>query len=469
MLGWLQQGYASFKFVIVDVLPVTLVAAGIWAIKREIYSKRIEIMPLVVPPSLADLGFTGEALARRLRDEFEALQRSVGPRLRRELGMAAEGIDFTVPGVGLSLATLVQMGRRVLRLPNQRVTGEVMRERLDGPVTLRLRFGHGMAVTAAEQPASVAGLDAALREAAIGILDQVAPYVAFGLRLQANEPAPDLLQRARRMVSEAGRDRRARALALHAIGRVYDEKLSQWEEANRSYRDALRLEPRLAMSRNNVGILLMAQGRVEEAERWYLEAIRADPNYAYAHYNLGLLLHQQGRLAEAERSYREAIQLDPDYAAAHNNLGLLLNDLGQRDHAETSFREAIRLNPSDAAAHNELGHLLSHQGRREQAERSLREAIRLDPDYADARYNLGSLLSETGRREEAEHCFREALRLSPEHAPSHFNLALLLEDGGRLDEALAHAEAAERLDPALLSQSLARRIRGARLTVPLAG
>jgi tetratricopeptide (TPR) repeat protein len=64
-------------------------------------------------------------------------------------------------------------------------------------------------------------------------------------------------------------------------------------------------------------------GRLEEAETSYREAIKLNPNDADIHYNLGVTLSELGRLEEAETSYRETIKLNPKHAGAHANLGFL--------------------------------------------------------------------------------------------------------------------------------------------------
>ncbi|CEG12360.1 hypothetical protein MSIBF_A2190001 [groundwater metagenome] len=64
---------------------------------------------------------------------------------------------------------------------------------------------------------------------------------------------------------------------------------------------------------NNLGNLLGDLKRFEEAEKEYREAIRLNPNYADAHNNLGNLLGDLKRFEEAEKEYREAIRLNPNY------------------------------------------------------------------------------------------------------------------------------------------------------------
>jgi tetratricopeptide (TPR) repeat protein len=52
-----------------------------------------------------------------------------------------------------------------------------------------------------------------------------------------------------------------------------------------------------------------------------------------------------------------------------------------------------------------------------------------------------------GRLEQAESAYRQVLAEQPDHAAAHHNLALLLLHRNRLDAALAHMQAAARLEP----------------------
>ena len=142
----------------------------------------------------------------------------------------------------------------------------------------------------------------------------------------------------------------------------------------------------------NRGNLFYNLNKFEEAEKEYREAIKINPDYADAHNNLGALLQNLKRYEEAEKEYREAIRINPNYADAHNNLGILLKNLKRYEEAEKEFREAIKINPNDADAHNNLGILLQNLNRYEEAENEYREVIKINPDYADAHYNLGILL-----------------------------------------------------------------------------
>jgi len=83
--------------------------------------------------------------------------------------------------------------------------------------------------------------------------------------------------------------------------------------------------------------------RYEEAEKEYRVAIRINPNDAEAHNNLGILLKNLKHYEEAEKEYREAIRINPNYAEAHNNLGVLLYDLRRYEEAEKELLKTKEL------------------------------------------------------------------------------------------------------------------------------
>jgi tetratricopeptide (TPR) repeat protein len=88
-------------------------------------------------------------------------------------------------------------------------------------------------------------------------------------------------------------------------------------------------------ARINKGRLLHELGRYEEAVRTYLDALEAGIRDALLHYNLGVLLDDLDRKPQARKAYEAALSLDPQMADAHYNLALLCEELDQP-------REAIR-------------------------------------------------------------------------------------------------------------------------------
>jgi hypothetical protein len=81
----------------------------------EISSKRIEIAPIAVPQQFLAVGFTPEVMSRRLLDQITIIQtQSQTTMAWSGAGLVGDAVDFTLPGVGLSIATITQTARRLL-------------------------------------------------------------------------------------------------------------------------------------------------------------------------------------------------------------------------------------------------------------------------------------------------------------------------------------------------------------------
>jgi tetratricopeptide (TPR) repeat protein len=83
--------------------------------------------------------------------------------------------------------------------------------------------------------------------------------------------------------------------------------------------------------------------RYDEAEKEYREAIRINPNLAVPHYNLGNLLKDLKRYDEAEKEYREVIRINPNFADVHVSLGEILYFEGKKDEAKEEILKAREL------------------------------------------------------------------------------------------------------------------------------
>jgi protein O-mannosyl-transferase len=268
-------------------------------------------------------------------------------------------------------------------------------------------------------------------------------------------------------------------VALDNIGMSHFAR-GQLDQAMDYYQQSLRIQPKNAQTLNNVGAVLMAQGK-PEATNWYCKALAVDPANVEALYNLGTAMAAQERCAEAINYFEAALKSDPDHLEAHNNLGNALVEVGRLDEAETHYRLALRLRPEnaqlhrnlaalylkqnaveqavaeyrlalaqeprDAAAHYGLGLALALQGKWEAAIQEYKETLRLGPDNPEAEYNLGYAFRSQGRLDEAIPHLQQALRLKPEFPMAHYNLGCVLADQGRRVEALAHLREALRQRP----------------------
>jgi tetratricopeptide (TPR) repeat protein len=264
-------------------------------------------------------------------------------------------------------------------------------------------------------------------------------------KLKEFKKAENICKKAR-AIAEKKKDENWISIFSFKLGRIY-YFTKNYKEAEKEYREAIRINPEHAKAHYNLGLLLANLKRNNEAEKEYREAIRINPEHTEAHNNLGVLLANLKRYNKAEKEFREAIRINPEHAEVHNNLGVLLDDLKRYDEAEKEYREAIQINPEHAEAHNNLGVLLANLKRHNESEKKLREAIQINSEYAEAHCNLGNLLYNSNRYNEAEKEYKEAIKINPELAKAHNNLGVLLANLKRYNEAEKEFRKVIRINP----------------------
>ena len=179
-------------------------------------------------------------------------------------------------------------------------------------------------------------------------------------------------------------------IAALTVGAV--KQTSYWHNSESLWTHALACTTGNYVAHNNLGLVLVTQGRTEEALRQYQRAVEINPSFVEAHENLGVLLAQEDQTAEATRHFRKAIELQPDCSDAYNGLGNILANQGHVAEAINHYRKAVEIKPDFAAAHYNLGNALASQGRYAEAIGHFQRALELRPDDVAARRSLDAAL-----------------------------------------------------------------------------
>ncbi|MGB3641446.1 MAG: tetratricopeptide repeat protein [Rivularia sp. (in: cyanobacteria)] len=229
-----------------------------------------------------------------------------------------------------------------------------------------------------------------------------------------------------------------------------------FEEAVKTLRLAIKLDPNRADAYDNLGNALVGLGNLDEAIEAYRRAIALYPPEAIAaspHNNLGRTLVEKGQWEEGIKFYCRAINLDPSFSNSYRNLenvlgqkgidlnfqsldihkipdalgqiAIFLRSINQLEAALACLRCNVELNPTSAISHSSLGAVLADLGRLKEAEENYQRAIKLDPSYAMVYNNIATLLTRQGRIEEAIQTYRQAIKLpdSPGEPTSAHTLA----------------------------------------------
>jgi tetratricopeptide (TPR) repeat protein len=161
-----------------------------------------------------------------------------------------------------------------------------------------------------------------------------------------------------RVLRPAVKQHRARAaFEIYRRASELDEDPKTMEEAARLYRQAVDLDPQLAIAYTNLGNILFRKGDETSAEALYLKALAIDGGQPEAKYNLGYLMLERHELDDAIRYFQGAIEADPRFADAYFNLAMAYEELGDRRNARPLWRTYLELEPTGTWADIARQHL----------------------------------------------------------------------------------------------------------------
>ncbi|WP_234678804.1 tetratricopeptide repeat protein [Bradyrhizobium monzae] len=124
-------------------------------------------------------------------------------------------------------------------------------------------------------------------------------------------------------------------------------ELGRHAEAVKCFDVTEKLNPSAALYQMRA-VCLSAVNRFEEAEADYEKSIALDPSLAETHNNLGLLHWRFGRLEQAFACFDSALALRPDFHAVLNNKAVVLLHLQLLDEAFATLHRSLAAAPNDA-------------------------------------------------------------------------------------------------------------------------
>ncbi len=153
--------------------------------------------------------------------------------------------------------------------------------------------------------------------------------------------------------------------ALNNMGLVAGRK-KQYSEAVGFFARVIELKPGLSDPHRNLGAAYRLMGMPGPAERELRLALALTPLDYRVLNELGRLLLEEGRVSEAEDQFRASVRNEPN-VLAYDFLGEI--DIRRRavGEAERNFRAALSLDESDSNAHFGLGYLYKAAGRNAEA------------------------------------------------------------------------------------------------------
>lgn len=233
------------------------------------------------------------------------------------------------------------------------------------------------------------------------------------------------------------------SVAVLASVRIGDDRAAAARQTPPSTGDRLEQAYRV----NNTGVAHLEQFDYSGAEKLFREALQIQPDLAIARLNLAIALLYAGQSDAALVEARAAAKSLPDSPSAHFVLGLAARAEDELAEAEPAFRRVLEIDPADSGARIHLGQVYLQQRQFDQALPLFREALETEPHNVTAAYNVALALTRAGQAEES----RKAMEAFEQLRDSAYGVTYsqVYLGQGRYGEAVASTGA----EPALVDEA----------------
>ena len=214
------------------------------------------------------------------------------------------------------------------------------------------------------------------------------------------------------------RSKKKKALASFRAG-LHTEAWSHYQALCQA--DQLDADARLMC-----GLIAGLRGDNTAAEDYCRQALMLDPKLAVAHFNLGVALRSQNKFTEACQSFKRATELLAGYSEAMDALAHAYITLYNWPAAAQVLNEIISIWPHKAEMYGNLGTVYQAMGCLQDAISAYETALKINPCLGVTLNSLGSAYLSRGDFVQAERCYRQCLAAAPADLQARSNLLMLL-------------------------------------------
>ncbi len=161
--------------------------------------------------------------------------------------------------------------------------------------------------------------------------------------------------------------------------------LRQMPQAEKEFREALRLRPDTPELHLELGLVYAGSSQWSKAEEEFRAQARQQPGNAEAFYRLGTALLQQGKARDARTELEHSNRLQPDMPETLYSLGKAASLAGDPAAAEKAWTKLLSIEKASGLAaqtHFALGGLYRKQGKAAEAKREMQEFQKLQGSNA---------------------------------------------------------------------------------------
>jgi tetratricopeptide (TPR) repeat protein len=169
------------------------------------------------------------------------------------------------------------------------------------------------------------------------------------------------------------------------------------------------------------------------------------PAGAKLYITMAQLQVKAGNIDSAIEQYQKAIEDEPKNLTALLGIAHVYDSKGETTKALEYYKKAVKAHDQSAAAHNDLALCYYRNKQPKESIVALKTAIELEPSKPLYRNNLAKIYVEM---DQAGDAYKTLVSVHGE-AVAHYNVGYMLKSRSHNSEALAHFQAAAKLDPTL--------------------
>jgi len=206
-----------------------------------------------------------------------------------------------------------------------------------------------------------------------------------------------------------------KALSHREVAKLYLEE-GRYAEALKELELAKATDKCDAETYNLFGLVYMGRKEYEKAEDSFKEALKLDPTLSEAYTNLGSLKMLEGKYQEAIFYLEKALQ-NPLYLNSHialTNIGWSYYQLGDKEKALNYLQRALNERARFGKALIYMGLIYLNDGDTNSAEFYFKRVLKADRSSLEARYYLGEVFLKKGKLELAKEIWESIIQIAPE-------------------------------------------------------
>ena len=222
---------------------------------------------------------------------------------------------------------------------------------------------------------------------------------------------------------------------------IYQAKLAEaqgnLEEAEKYYRETLRLSPDVSWHYVGLAILLVRMKRMEEAIEVLQDGLKRLPDSLVLLSRLASFYMRTGRFKEAFETSEIILNLDPGHFDALVIAGWSQDFWGKWAEAERYFKLALDVEPENKFVRMKYAYALGALGRGEEAARIYETLKKEFPEDYRICQDLGVVYTSLDKLALAEENLKKAVELAP-FPETYLSYSAILERVGKLEEAIIY-------------------------------